>query len=1672
MRQEQESSGVSQAPQAVSGMPVLPCPLTQPAEWLDHALRLAQRGRYLDLQPWLPALESSGVVTAQALAGRVRGHLGGHRAASARALALWRRHRQDGEAMTEMLRTVLHRRGVYRAWKLMRSLSLSPSASPAVAADWHSLCAYILGSVRDFHQAEAAFARALAADPDAPWIHVEWSYVCEQRDRYDDAIAHAERSLALRPGYRPGVQALSHLCTLVGRDDEALALLSQAAEHMQSSSVCTQLVDLQIERREYEHAWEMLDRVERFSPLADKDLTAWLNMRRADVALALGHRDKAQLLARRAGGPYHERLADRLQEGTTEARRVELPVGFVRQHHLTCAPATLATLSRYWGRTDVHHLEIAEQICYDGTPNHSERRWAEEQGFMAREFTVDWASATALLDAGVPFTLTTIYTASAHLQAVIGYDALRRSLLVRDPAKRTYNEFEADALFESHRSNGPRGMLLLPPDQARRIEGIALPDAALWDSYHQMMLALSQHRRDDAQGALRALFSRDPSHRLTLQARRGLMSYDGDRAGELAITQQLGALFPGDINLQLGQASLLSIVGSRAQQEAWWQTFATGPDADPVAMTRYAEFLSDDGRQHAAAQRLCERALARHPFHAGAWHSLAGVIWQQGDRRHAQQLYRVAACLGETQEHLAASYFRTCRFLGDSEAGLAFLVHRVETLGSRSSGPVMTLFNQLDDMDRTAEAFDRLQTGLDRRPGDADLLLYSAEANMRYGRHAQALSLLTRAEPLCARGAWLQRKSRWLRENGEPVVALALAREASVLEPLDVGLHALVASLLTQSEGRPAGLAHLRQAAASHPHHQELQRIYINWLGPEESDEAIAVLGHLLEVNPQHVWAQRELALKLAQQRRYDEAWVPAQAALALAPHQTATHATLGDLCWRQGRLDDARAHLREAIVLSVDNDYAIEALVNIETSLEGRRQALAFVRAELLNQVTLGDGLLTFQETALHVMEPAEMLGLLESMQAARPDLWQAWAARGLQLLNKGEHAAAIVQFDRAIERFPLVPRFYVEKALAQTLLGQRDAARASLAQALAISPAWQRPVRQYVDTVVDEGHGFERALPVLDKALQRLPDDADLHALRAWVHRRMGRNDDALAELRTALSLDPSLRWAWNLFDQISCEAGQPDAARQLAQSLAQSRPGNVAAWLRCAELAADADAALLAIDHALSREPRHEAAFVARLDALQKADRLSELQAALAAAPWPAERLPSAVAVFEARLAWAQGRPQDAIDAVHRLLANDNNNYALWREVADWYDDQNMHADYLSAAEHMVRLAPNHAVAHGYLGHACQKSNRPDEARRHLARAIEIDPAYAFAGLRLADLQLDAQDWAAAGRTLHTLRSHHTTPYVALRELRTAIGQHDEEAAGRALAGVISQRTASDGLTDDALARMTVAGWSDRVLRTVEAVLAQGPCARPAVRFWLDAQGKGWWLPDAFYRNVRRMLARDPSHSLKSDFLGWLGQTRSTWLLRRFMNEHQEALRQDLECWGMVGYAYLSVKQPARVVHHLADWRQRGAPSWALDNLADAYRRLGRDREARDVSEASLQQEPDNADAQLWMAFDATLAGRLEEASQRLATVADASSLRTYYRQLFTGMQAYLDAVQALDSRKALGRFAALAHEGKGHTVLQRMLRTLALRLVREHTPVWARAWRRLQFATGLS
>ena len=200
------------------------------------------------------------------------------------------------------------------------------------------------------------------------------------------------------PFYRPAVQQKSHLLSLAGRESEAIEFLQMAARSLESGAVYAQLFGFQIELQQHSQALDTMEQFVKHCPLLDKRSQDWLNYRRCDAYYFSGQITAAREIAEKCDDPvFAQPFAARLKElelrGESPKRKM-LPIGFVRQHHLTCVPATLTTLCRYWNKP-ADHLAVAEKICYDGTPAHSERIWADQNGFVAHEFLVTIEAAAA-----------------------------------------------------------------------------------------------------------------------------------------------------------------------------------------------------------------------------------------------------------------------------------------------------------------------------------------------------------------------------------------------------------------------------------------------------------------------------------------------------------------------------------------------------------------------------------------------------------------------------------------------------------------------------------------------------------------------------------------------------------------------------------------------------------------------------------------------------------------------------------------------------------------------------------------------------------------------------------------------------------------------------------------------------------------------------------------------------------------------------------------------------------------------------------------------------------------------------------------------------------------------------------------------------------------------------
>ena len=165
-----------------------------------------------------------------------------------------------------------------------------------------------------------------------------------------------------------------------------------------------QLAALETELGEFDSARQSWDRFIELSPLLEKALRQWLAGRRSDAAYYCGDYDQAAAAAPKKPTMSSTRRSPKsCQKPAARGSVCCCRSGFVRQHHMTCVPATLATVSRYWsmpggppqrGRGDLLRRHAGPQRAELGGGERLDH--ARVHGH--------WESAMALLDRGVPFT--------------------------------------------------------------------------------------------------------------------------------------------------------------------------------------------------------------------------------------------------------------------------------------------------------------------------------------------------------------------------------------------------------------------------------------------------------------------------------------------------------------------------------------------------------------------------------------------------------------------------------------------------------------------------------------------------------------------------------------------------------------------------------------------------------------------------------------------------------------------------------------------------------------------------------------------------------------------------------------------------------------------------------------------------------------------------------------------------------------------------------------------------------------------------------------------------------------------------------------------------------------------------------------------------------------------
>jgi tetratricopeptide (TPR) repeat protein len=790
----------------------------------------------------------------------------------------------------------------------------------------------------------------------------------------------------------------------------------------------------------------------------------------------------------------------------------------------------------------------------------------------------------------------------------------------------------------------------------------------------------------------------------------------------------------------------------------------------------------------------------------------------------------------------------------------------------------------------------------------------------------------------------------------------------------------------------------------------------------DEGDEAIAVLERAVARNPLDPLARGFLAERLWEANRDEEALALATsavrhepgyewawgavadwgdrldrpgAALALARELTCERAGDGRVWMKLARFLDgpegaqeSLAALDRAIALDPTNVDAHDLRAEKLAELGRYDEALAAARPPVL----VGDLPITLQGRAAWVEARrgnyAAAIPPMQKLVTVNPEYVWGWHQLAEWYNETGRTANFLEAAGELVRLRPEHPMPLALRGEAKLQAGDRTGAKDDLRDALRSNPRYAPAAALLFDACLADGElrDARSALAVLQEHLEG-PEVA----VKQIKYAIKSGDEEAAFDTFTDLcrhegETSPAvLHVAMSEFREAGWDARAASVMRAAVDDGPPFNPWAAIFWLETpAGERAPADERLAVVGRAIDAYPLFASGHDRKAVLLTGLKRFDE---ALAACKPTALGDPPP-GPLRGRAAWVEAERGNRREAVRQMTAvlRDTPDYPWgWKMLAGWHEQAGEGPEFLRAAEQLVRLAPDDPVALLNRGTARRMADQRAGALDDFRRAFDKNPEFEEAGFQLVGAQLDAGDADAATDTLTRLLEHADGPLVRLRAVQVACARRDLTSARRHLRALAELPDAPKSILREAVGAADDAGWAAEATDELDAA-ATGPNPTPAAAaLWAERTDAA---PARIEEIVNPAAAAEAILARAVAHVSAGKPERAAVVLDQF----RDTLRADDATWAKAGAVLTAGGLYPVAVSWMDDWRDRpDLLAWMLLPLADAYRAIGHDNEALAVARAGAD-TGDTGDAGAafrgWLALDAALAGKPDEARKHLA------------------------------------------------------------------------------------
>jgi tetratricopeptide (TPR) repeat protein len=302
--------------------------------------------------------------------------------------------------------------------------------------------------------------------------------------------------------------------------------------------------------------------------------------------------------------------------------------------------------------------------------------------------------------------------------------------------------------------------------------------------------------------------------------------------------------------------------------------------------------------------------------------------------------------------------------------------------------------------------------------------------------------------------------------------------------------------------------------------------LYSNMLGQREL--AVADASKAYELNPKSVDAVVFLAATALQNKDYARSLKLAEEWRHLLPHDMRAADLTAQSLDGLGRKDEADA-LRKVVESKHRCDSAIDAVQQKkETNLdEGIAACSAVIETKAVDQQWLVGA---YEYRALLNAQKKNYEGTVADytrcldLAGGEGQNVLYYRQRGNYLVELGQYQRAVADFDAALKQAPDDANSLENRAFSYRQLGQLEKAKSDYTQLKLLNPNRVSVYAQLGD-IETLNKNFAAALENYSKLIELVPPEGRVYQARASSLEQLGRKDEAIADYRKALGLEPTL-------------------------------------------------------------------------------------------------------------------------------------------------------------------------------------------------------------------------------------------------------------------------------------------------------------------------------------------------------------------------------------------------------------------------------------------------------------------------------------------------------------------------------------------------------------------